>query len=134
MKKPPNATVKDPETGEWIQERKFTWDKRLKQIVKVDSDATGSPEIEFYSWPADVIDRFIRSTKRAEMAVLARLHELWVLRNGKNPIALSNHGLRGITSGSKWRALESLAESGLVLVEKRDGCSPLVTMTWKKLK
>jgi hypothetical protein len=126
--------VKDEATGEKIECVRKIWDLKLGKFVEAPDEAADPSKLEFYAWPAEVIDQIIKSTKNAELAVLARLHELWVLNRGKNPIALSNSGLKGITPDSKRRALEALVESGQITIQKRERNSPLITLKWKKLR
>jgi hypothetical protein len=49
-----------------------------------------------------------------------------------NPVTLSNQGLAkcNVSRASKWRALETLRQAGLVAISERAGKSPLVTVRW----
>ena len=47
------------------------------------------------------------------------------------PLSTAALRKRGVSQRSKWRALEQIAQAGLVAVERRRGRPPLVKVRWR---
>jgi hypothetical protein len=93
-------------------------------------------KLEFYQFPKEVIDQIVKTTGNAQLAVLARIHELWFLNFQRNPVELSSASFKslGISRTRKMRALGALEKSGQIAVQMRKNRSPLVTLKWKEVR
>jgi hypothetical protein len=140
MNKAGNGSTSENWDGVQVEIKHYTWDHRLrKHVPKGEAPLSAEQKkfkLEFYQFPKAVIDQIVRTTHNAELAVLARLYELWFLNFQRNPVALSSVGVRamGISRFSQMRALKSLEESKQISIERRKNKSPLVTIHWKGIQ
>jgi hypothetical protein len=107
-----------------------------KPAPKPKPDRSKPLEVQFFQFPAVVLEKIILTTHNAELAVLAQLYETWFINFKKNPIKLTSTSLKryGISKDQKWRALQSLEKSGQITVERRTKKNPLITLNWQALK
>jgi hypothetical protein len=136
MSKAGNGSTTESWDGIPVEIKHYTWDHRLQKHVPKGEALPVAPKgfkLEFYQFPKRVIEQIVRSTHNAELAVLARLYELWFLNFQRNPVELSSVGFRamGVSRFGKLRALKALEESGQISVQWRKNRAPLVTINWK---
>jgi hypothetical protein len=54
--------------------------------------------------------------------------------HGRNPVKLTSHSTPGLSRFAKARALQQLVRAGVIFIEQKPGCAPLVTLRWHPIQ
>jgi hypothetical protein len=94
-------------------------------------------EIEFYPFPAAVVDALIRANYAPAWTLAAVIYKTWYRGYKKlNPVLVTSAILAkyGLTRHQKSRALKILEDSDQYIVERSANRNPLVMLKWKLVK
>jgi hypothetical protein len=96
--------------------------------------------LQFYKFPAEVMRKLIESnleiTRAVLVILLALFEENYRDYDHRNPVRLTSWRLReyGISPTQKKKALETLEKAGSIVVRRRRGENPMVTLRWLPIK
>jgi hypothetical protein len=110
----------------------------LKELpAKLPSSRKSKHEIQFYQFPTAMVNVLVRTDYAPAWRLAAAVYKGWYKGyKNPNPVKLTSALLTEfrISKDQEWKALKILEQSGLFLVERFPGRSPLVMMKWKLVK
>jgi hypothetical protein len=108
-----------------------------KSSAKSSATSQSKQGIQFYQFPAAVMDALIQTDYTPVWRLVAAVFKGWYKgHKNPNPVRLTSALLAEfrISKRQEWKALKILEQSNQFLVERSCGRNPLVMMRWKPTK